>query len=487
MAEKIDKNEYVDNSKVFFDFLLHTHQWSNITPVEYAKWLSNFNDIPDGQYIACRLLNRFLYYSDKDIKKLLVDAINDVYSQQVVLPLQLSKDFSSLPSENEYEINEAIKRTLFIPLTPWGDPGASGLYIMRCIHNYYKPRVQSCHVSEVIDSMSAPYDRIVIVDDFVGSGEQFADFWETAEIKDGTLLRDWCCSHQIQANYLALIGYEKTLTELESRFSDINISFAEVLDESHRIFTSNHLCWEDAEEQQTVRTLLETELSKYGIRLMGFHDLDFAVAVHDTIPDWSLPMFEKATLNTVAIILQKVEPCATYVYNTATSVYQAHYDSKWSIKLSFSITLRRILDGTWDNNSYTLAEDQHLQIYRGNISSKYFSKTGDVILHCSSTFVNNSWMPGLRYCTGTKASQRKYLNHGDIVINRIGRCAGYWSVYTGMQKLISDCLIVVKEPSDATIEALRNHSENGRLQIPLRGVSTPYITIDDVRSLLLNN
>lgn len=84
-------------------------------------------------------------------------------------------------------------------------------------------------------------------------------------------------------------------------------------------------------------------------------------------------------------------------------------------------------------------------------------------------------------------SQRKYLNHGDIVINRIGRCAGYWSVYTGMQKLISDCLIVVKEPSDATIEALRNHSENGRLQIPLRGVSTPYITIDDVRSLLLNN
>ena len=79
------------------------------------------------------------------------------------------------------------------------------------------------------------------------------------------------------------------------------------------------------------------------------------------------------------------------------------------------------------------------------------------------------------------------LQHSVIVINRIGRCAGYWSVYTGMQKLISDCLIVVKEPSDATIEALRNHSENGRLQIPLRGVSTPYITIDDVRSLLLNN
>lgn len=293
MAEKIDKTEYVDNSKVFFDFLLHTHQWSNITPVEYNKWLSNFNDIPDGQYIACRLLNRFLYYSDKDVKKLLVDAINDVYSQQVVLPLQLSKSFSSLPSENEYAINEAIKRTLFIPLTPLGDPGASGPYIMRCIHNYYKPRVQSCYVFDIIESMGIPYDRIIIVDDFVGSGEQFTEFWETAEIKNGTLLRDWCRTHQIQADYLALIGYEKTLIELNSLYNDINISFAEILDESHRIFTSNHLCWENAEEQQAVRNLLEAELSKFGVKLLGFHDLDFAVAVHDTIPDWSLPMLYK--------------------------------------------------------------------------------------------------------------------------------------------------------------------------------------------------
>lgn len=196
--------------------------------------------------------------------------------------------------------------------------------------------------------------------------------------------------------------------------------------------------------------------------------------------------FEKATLNTVAIILQKVEICASHMHNTVTHVYQAHYNSKWSIKQSFSIPPRRILDGTWDNNAYALTENQHLQIYRGNISSKFFSETGDAILHCSSTFVNGSWTPGVRYCTGTSASQKKYLNHGDVVINRIGRCAGYWNIYTGMHQLISDCLIVIKEPSDTIIEALRNHSNNGKLQIPLRGVSTPYITMDDIRLLLLD-
>lgn len=293
MADKINKNEYIDNSKVFFDFLLHTHQWSNITSVEYNQWLSNFDGIPDGQYIACRLLNRLLYYSDKDIKKLLVDAINDVYSQQVVLPLQLSKGFSSLPSENEYEINASIKKTLFIPLTIWGDPGASGPYIMRCIHNYYKPRVQACYVSEIVNSEVIPYDRIIIVDDFVGSGEQFSDFWENAEIRDGTLLRKWCQDHKIQATYLALIGYKKTLLDLQSHFDDIHISFAETLDESHRIFAPNGLCWENVEEQERVQQLLKTELDKFGIKLLGFRDLDFAVAVHDTIPDWSLPLLYK--------------------------------------------------------------------------------------------------------------------------------------------------------------------------------------------------
>ena len=197
--------------------------------------------------------------------------------------------------------------------------------------------------------------------------------------------------------------------------------------------------------------------------------------------------FDKAILNTVAIILQKVDPDSTHANATETSVYQAHYNLKWSIKPAFSITSKRILDGTWNNNPRPIAEDQHLQIYRGSISSKYFSKAGDTVLHCSSTFINDSWTPGVRYCTGIKASQRKHLDYGDIVINRIGRCAGYWNVYTGMQKLISDCLIVIKEPSNATVETLKNHSKNGRLQIPLRGVSAPYVTIEDIRLLLLNN
>ena len=105
MLDSIAKQEYIDNSKVFFDFLMHTRQWSNISQVEHKKWLSNFDSVPDGAYIACRLLNHLVYYSEKDTIKLIVDSIDNIFCQEIVLPLQLSKGFSSLPSENEFEIS----------------------------------------------------------------------------------------------------------------------------------------------------------------------------------------------------------------------------------------------------------------------------------------------------------------------------------------------------------------------------------------------
>lgn len=293
MLDAIAKQEYIDNSTVFFDFLMHTRQWSNISNLEYKRWLSNFESIQDGEYIACRLLNHLLYYSEKDIKKLIIDSIDSIFCQEIVLPLQLSKGFSSLPSENEYAITEALKRTLFIPLSLWDNPGDSGPHVIRLIHDYYKPQVQTRRVTDIDDTMCEVYDRIIIVDDFVGSGEQFSDFWAEAQIKNGTLLQGWCVSHKMPTYYLALIGCEKTLQTLREECKGITIQFAETLSDNHRVFSDDSFCWNDCEEKRQVRQILEQELGKFGIKLLGYKDLDFAVATHDTMPDWSLPLFHK--------------------------------------------------------------------------------------------------------------------------------------------------------------------------------------------------
>jgi methyltransferase small domain len=195
--------------------------------------------------------------------------------------------------------------------------------------------------------------------------------------------------------------------------------------------------------------------------------------------------FENAILNTVAIILEKTKLDIDRVKEAQTNVYKACYDSTWSLERSYSIELSSVLNGIWYKNEYPAMEATKLKIFRGSISSKYFSETGEEILHCSSIFIENRWSPGIRHCSELKSSERKYLKQGDVVVNRIGRCAGYWSVYTGVQKLVSDCLIIIKDPTNTTIKELEAHSESGRLKIPLRGVSTPYITIDDIRRVLI--
>lgn len=293
VQDTLQKQEYIDNSKVFFDFLMHTRQWSNITPLEYKHWLANFDSIPDGQYIACRLLNHMLYYSERDVVKLILDSIDSIFSQEIVLPLQLEKNFSSLPSENEFAISEAIKRTLIVPISLYNDPGDSGPYIMRIIHNKFKPVIPSCHVFNMLYSMNTQYDRLIIVDDFIGSGDQFSEFWEEAEIKDGKLLRNWCNENGIKTYYLSLIGYKKSVMTLQNKYQDVIFICAEELLDTHRVFEQAGFCWSDIDELNSVREQLTEELKKYGILLMGYKGMDFAVSTHDTMPDWSLPLFHK--------------------------------------------------------------------------------------------------------------------------------------------------------------------------------------------------
>jgi len=76
----------------------------------------------------------------------------------------------------------------------------------------------------------------------------------------------------------------------------------------------------------------------------------------------------------------------------------------------------------------------------------------------------------------------KYVMSGDIIINRIGKNAGYWTKYSGEKQLVSDCLIVIRGGKQLE-EFLTCHSVEGRLVVPIRGVATKYISISDLTSL----
>lgn len=113
------------------------------------------------------------------------------------------------------------------------------------------------------------------------------------------------------------------------------------------------------------------------------------------------------------------------------------------------------------------------------------STEGEKVLHCSNQVISNRWTPGVRYCKDAERLQRCHkAQKGDIVINRIGKYAGYWTVCKE-EVYISDCLIAFRAKDGSSLYSLFcKHSEDGRVCVPLKGVSVRYISAEDVTNIL---
>lgn len=214
---------------------------------------------------------------------------------------------------------------------------------------------------------------------------------------------------------------------------------------------------------------------KYRQKLAEDYDVKSLIKLPATV-------FSKGEISAYAIILcktttEKKEP--TYIGNATLK------DAKWQISYSDTVEAEKVKSGIWVvPNSFMPTEEKKQidSIYRGNISSKFFSPRGTEILHCSSIFQNGRWKPSQYYCKDYPSNNLKYVRDGDILINRIGKNAGFWTKYRGEEQLISDCLIVV-HGGNKIEEYLLRHSVDGRLLVPIKGVATKYISIADLNEL----
>jgi Type I restriction-modification system methyltransferase subunit len=186
-------------------------------------------------------------------------------------------------------------------------------------------------------------------------------------------------------------------------------------------------------------------------------------------------IFGAAEISTWAMWLKNTQPDDKCVH-----VYEVeHVEDGYMQKEIKEVDREYIKSGNWlgSNEKY---RRNSLNIYRGTLHSKEFSDNGNKVLHCGVCDSGKEWRPSLRFCrtnVGKKAKQ------GDIIINRIGKSAGYWCVNDEEEILVSDCIIVIKSESDYLIKKLEEQSENHRLKIPVYGTTTQYITVEDIKKL----
>lgn len=192
--------------------------------------------------------------------------------------------------------------------------------------------------------------------------------------------------------------------------------------------------------------------------------------------------FEKGKINTFAIIMRKGVSLEHH-----TNLYEANNDEKWNIMKIGEMSYCDVLDGKWWFESNYGEECEKINIHRGNLSSSDFVSSGEKVLHNASKG-KQIWKPSVRYYDVKKINPRiVWANKGDILVNRVGKGAGYWCRNSCEDIAVSDCIIVVKNASDSLVRKfIENSDADGRLRIPLRGVATPYITAQDIKRIVNN-
>jgi hypothetical protein len=298
--------EYIDNARLAINFFLKCHQWDGLTRHEVDCWLENFSDTLEGQYYSIRLLNQLLYYSERDMENLLREGIfHRVLGKKVLLEHQLSKNFKTSQQELEFEFTGCLEKALFVPLLDSCAPHESGNQISRILVNRLGVKPQNVIFTQNITSLHVSYENLIIVDDYIGSGNQCRDFWTNATVNDGTPLRVWCSGNQVEPSYVALIGYVNSLHNLSNELPDLSIYCIETLQDEYRVFGKDTIYWSDDAEREDAIAYFKSITDTQGIPLFGYNELDFALIMHQNIPDWSLPLFWKGTTDWPILMRRK--------------------------------------------------------------------------------------------------------------------------------------------------------------------------------------
>jgi len=299
------KKSYIDETSRIISLMCRANQWNGLTEGAIQEWLRNFRD-QEGLYFASKIIRKWLYYSEDDIISLLRFGLYDkIYAQELISEIIQDGNLMIPNYITSSIIKSKFKKTLFIPLLDSNKPHESGLQFSRYLVQKLKVESnQSLFHYDIQPNHLNEYDKLVIVDDCIGSGQQLVDFWLSPQLKN---IREATQENKIKCYYLILIGYKNTIEDIIATIPKLKIIICVPLTDQYRVFSNESInrYWNDNEELEDARNYFLKLTQERGIPMYGFAGLDFAVIIHRNIPDWSLPIFWKGSSDWKFLIERK--------------------------------------------------------------------------------------------------------------------------------------------------------------------------------------
>ncbi|MCL9807458.1 hypothetical protein NAT51_18165 [Flavobacterium amniphilum] len=297
-----EKKDFVKYALQKVHFYIESNFWSKLDNDSLNKWLNNFKT-DNEKYCAAKLLDRFVYYSESDILRLLEYGFNELIFKRYASKAEIDSNFTIQNNDIIKLKDDFLSKCAILPLATMNNPSESSFAITRYMTNDLGfSETKILNLNNLNSQYLQSIENLVIIDDFIGTGNQILDFWNYGQVNvDGkpmyvNRLKD--NFQNLEIEYLCLVCTEEGYNNFhaENIMAGLRITYCEKLTTKFKVFGSSSIYFEKHEVDLCKETL-EKLCAKNNIDFLGYQGFDYAIAFHHSIPDTSLPLFFKQEAN----------------------------------------------------------------------------------------------------------------------------------------------------------------------------------------------
>ncbi|MBH8491723.1 hypothetical protein [Acinetobacter baumannii] len=300
MIDEDEIERHLRISKDMWSDLVMLQSWPQQRYFNTQGWVQNFrkSEIP----YALRLIDNMTYYSDEMSKALFKSAFHRLC--KIILQNETCVHY------NQASINwQTFKNSAYIiPIsgeTP--NPSDSGFRYARYARDLCK--IEEANILSLEQAIRTIQNgrpaKLIFVDDFLGSGEQFLKTWSKKFDIGGSyksLANSVCSNSRIEIYICTIISTQYAIENIHQVLPNAVISPAHIFTPYHSVLSEHSYIWRDDMKTEGPQFIQEIS-SRLGIPDLngelgendeicwrGFKKLGLCVAFQDSIPDASIPL-----------------------------------------------------------------------------------------------------------------------------------------------------------------------------------------------------
>ena len=279
---------YVKEVLARCEALKRSGMWLSEPRIRPRAWIENFDEC--DKYLAAKLLERFVFYSQLLTDALLTASFYSIGDGLKKGPVEHSRD----------EFLALLPNAIFTPVLGENpNPTDSGYYLCRRTRQVLAVD-EDKQIKSTREALEAAKlgKTIIFVDDFIGSGDQFLKTWRDGS--SGTSFEIIQQQVGFPSIYVSLVGTESGIYNIWQGAPNVSVCVTHKIDERETI-------WGIRKSDQDLFDQIDYLLKKYAPRLTpnvndqymkqgefiiyGYKNRGLFFAFEHSVPDATLPIF----------------------------------------------------------------------------------------------------------------------------------------------------------------------------------------------------